>query len=303
MTESLFLLIFLSFLTSSCAYRLVSIQDIYTNNSQPYNQALDNGNVGYYGDPNNFQRERINEGSAGMATQELLFEGTAPRQSCPGMIGPFIDGSYYCNAKEYGYCDRRSGTCFCNTGYQGIDCSECQPAYYRLGGLCYSKKLCINDCSNAGSCNYNTGTCACQPHRTGLSCENKLCTGFSSFCSTCTDHECLTCISGYYSTHDTRVCSGCNDFDPRCSECTLKGGCSTCIDSLLTSIRRSGYRSIDFQLPLEEETRELSISVPFGIYIYIHMYIYMYKCIYTCIHIFIYIYIYLYMYIYRFKKS
>lgn len=263
--ESLFLLVFFSIFIRSIAYRLVNIQDIYANNSQPYNQALDNGNVGYYGDPNNFQREIINEGSAGMATQELLFEGTAPRQSCPGMIGPYVDGSYYCTAKEYGYCDRRSGICFCNTGYQGIDCSECQPSYYRLGGLCYSKKLCINDCNNAGVCNYNNGTCACLPHRTGISCENKLCTGFSSFCSTCTDHECLTCINGYYSTqNDSKICSGCNDFDPRCSTCTLKGGCSVCIDSLLTSVRRSGYRSIDFPLPLEEETRELSISIPFG---------------------------------------
>lgn len=97
-----------------------------------------------------FQRERINEGAFDSADQSLLYEGVSPRQSCPGMVGPFTDGNYYCTAKEYGYCDQRSGTCFCNVGYQGIDCSSCQDSHYLLGNLCYPKKLCPNDCSGAG---------------------------------------------------------------------------------------------------------------------------------------------------------
>ena len=44
-------------------------------------------------------------------------------------------------AKEYGYCDRRSGTCFCNMGYEGVDCSACTPNYFLVGSLCYPKKL------------------------------------------------------------------------------------------------------------------------------------------------------------------
>jgi hypothetical protein len=265
----MFFFLLLSSLLSSLfqetlTYRIGTTEDILSPNvTRPYSQPLD-GLVGIYGDPSNFQRERINEGSAGSATQELLYEGSSPRQNCPSMIGPFSDGSYYCTAREYGYCDRRSGTCFCNTGYQGIDCSECQPTHYMLGNLCYSKRLCVNDCNNAGRCNYNNGTCDCLPHRTGEACETKLCTGFSSLCASCNAKECLMCITGHYLTYDSSVCGGCETFDPRCSSCTKKKGCITCSDSLLTSIRRSGYRTIDPPLPLEEATRQLSTSFPFG---------------------------------------
>jgi hypothetical protein len=56
--------------------------------------------VGRFGDPNNFQRERTNEGGPGTPEQELLFEGNYPRQICPNMVGPFSDGMYYCTARE-----------------------------------------------------------------------------------------------------------------------------------------------------------------------------------------------------------
>lgn len=58
-------------------------------------------------------------------------------EMCPGMVGPVDDGMYYCLGKEHGYCDRRSGTCFCNVGYQGISCQDCSPSHYAQGGLCY----------------------------------------------------------------------------------------------------------------------------------------------------------------------
>lgn len=58
---------------------------------------------------------------------------------CPGMVGPVDDGMYYCLGKEHGYCDRRSGTCFCNVGYQGISCQDCSSTHYEQGGLCYPK--------------------------------------------------------------------------------------------------------------------------------------------------------------------
>ena len=220
---SCILLLFCLRIDKIVTYRLATIEQLLSPNvSANYSFPLDDI-VGRYGDPNNFQRQRINEGSADMATQELLFEGTNPRQVCPSMIGPFSDGSYYCTAKEYGYCDRRSGTCFCNTGYQGIDCSECQTSHFKIGSLCYSKKLCSNDCSNAGTCNYNNGTCECLPHRSGISCEKKLCTMFSELCTSCSTLQCLSCISGYYLTGDNKVCSGCSDFDPRCGSCTKEG--------------------------------------------------------------------------------
>lgn len=55
------------------------------------------------------------------------------------MVGPAHDGMYYCLGKEHGYCDRRSGTCFCNVGYQGVSCQDCSPTHYGQGGLCYPK--------------------------------------------------------------------------------------------------------------------------------------------------------------------
>lgn len=210
--------------------------------SGEYFKPNDRGFVGIYGDPTNFQRERINEGALETPAQELIYEGNSPRQACPGMVGPFSDGNFYCTAREFGYCDRRSGTCFCNTGYQGIDCLACTDSYFKLGNLCYPKKLCPNDCNGAGTCNFFNGTCSCFPHRTGLECEILLCSTHSPLCETCTEQQCLKCAGGFYLTLDDRVCSTCYDFDPRCAGCTKELGCTNCADSTLTSVRRSGYR-------------------------------------------------------------
>lgn len=233
----------------------------------------------YLADATNYVRERVNEGAFYTADQEILFEGAYPRQICPGMVGPFSDGSYYCSAKEYGYCDRRSGTCFCKIGYEGIDCTNCQETHFRVGNLCYPKKLCHNNCNDAGECNFLNGTCSCLPHRTGKYCETLLCSIHDVLCESCTIEECLSCFGGYYingfqanstslynygnNTKKT-VCSSCYDFDPRCAGCTLDDGCTVCADPVLTSVLRSGYRSFDHLLPIEDQNREFSITLPFG---------------------------------------
>jgi hypothetical protein len=221
---------------------------VYKDDSQisenEYFEPYDKGFVGYTVDPMNFQRERINEGAFETATQELLYEGVSPRQTCPEMVGPFSDGSYYCAAKEFGYCDRRSGTCFCNNGYQGIDCTDCIDSYFKIGYHCFPKKNCPDDCNGNGICNYNNGTCSCFSHRTGISCQSMLCSNYNSNCDSCSNTQCLKCQSGYYLTLDFRICSSCQDFDPRCAECTQSKGCTMCVDSTLTSVARSGARSI-----------------------------------------------------------
>lgn len=230
-----------------------------------YFRPFDKGFVGNYGDPSTMQRERINEGAVETATHELLYEGVSPRQACPGMVGPFSDGNFYCTAREFGYCDRRSGACFCNVGYQGVDCSDCKPTHFKHEGSCFPKKLCPNDCSGAGDCDFWSGTCSCQPHRIGSDCSTKLCTVFSPLCQACTADECLFCKAGYYLTgNSSNICSSCYDFDPRCAGCTLEEGCTECADPILTSVRRSGYRFADPRLPLEEEIREFSVTLPFG---------------------------------------
>lgn len=230
---------------------------------KPYDKSF----VGKFGDPRNLQRERTNEGALQTPEQELLFEGSGPRQICPNMVGPFSDGNFYCTAREFGYCDRRSGTCFCNMGYGGIDCSECTGTHFRqaTSSLCVPRTLCKNDCSGAGECNFYNGKCTCLPHRTGDDCSVQLCTRFSPICEACSQAACLRCRSGFYLTgNSSNVCSSCYDFDPRCAGCTKDLGCTVCADPLLTSVRRSGKRRSDPPPPLEEATRELSLTLPFG---------------------------------------
>jgi hypothetical protein len=231
--------------------------------NQSYFLPYEKGFVGVYGEPANFKRERINEGAFESTNKELIFDNTTAAQVCPGMVGPFSDGTFYCTAREYGYCDRRFGLCYCNMGYQGIDCSSCMPEYFNIGGQCYPKKLCPDDCSGAGTCDYVTGRCNCYPHRIGENCGTLLCTRYHPLCEACTETECLFCKAGYY-IDASKGCSSCFDFDPRCAGCILQAGCTLCADPLLTSVRRSGYRRSDPLVPIEEVTRELSLTFPFG---------------------------------------
>lgn len=63
---------------------------------------------------------------------------------------------------------------------------------------------------------------------------------------------CVMCV--------TYVCNVCGAN----AGCTNELGCTLCADPLLTSVRRSGYRTSDPRLPFEEDVRELSITLPFG---------------------------------------
>jgi hypothetical protein len=84
-------------------------------------------------------------------------------------------GHYYCTHEGAGYCDRRSGTCFCFNGYQGLECADCRPTHYKDGVLCKPKKLCPQDCSGSGQCDYATGVCHCDDFSTGVDCSVRAC--------------------------------------------------------------------------------------------------------------------------------
>ena len=57
---------------------------------------------------------------------------------------------------------------------------------------------------------------------------------------------------------------GCEVFDPRCWTCTEDQGCLECIDLQLLSIRRSGRRKRDRELPFDELRRQFSRRIEFG---------------------------------------
>lgn len=212
----------------------------------------------------------LNPGSQedGKSSTIFLADRTGNRfRLCPNMVGPVADAEgldkYYCTGIEYGYCDVRSGACFCNEGYQGHACNKCAPTHVMVGMLCQPRKLCPNDCSTAGECNYLTGLCSCYEHRIGADCSVKTCSNFDEKCSVCDESTCVECIQGYAVDSSGSKCFSCSEFDPRCSACDASR-CLQCTDLLLTSIRRSGYRPVDVPLPDDERSRELSIKVPFG---------------------------------------
>ncbi|CAM9876426.1 unnamed protein product, partial [Sphacelaria rigidula] len=55
----------------------------------------------------------------------------------------------------------------------------------------------------------------------------------------------------------------CTRHDPRCTRCDAEA-CKECTDPLLLSIRRSGARQDDPDLPFDEWERQLPHSLPFG---------------------------------------
>ncbi|CAM9174743.1 unnamed protein product, partial [Chrysoparadoxa australica] len=223
----------------------------------------ENSFTGRYGEPSSLlTRERVNEGAPNTPSYPRMLEGTNPRQICPGMVGPLQDGLFYCTSKNHGYCDKRSGSCMCNTGYSGLSCESCQPTHYQEGGLCFPKLLCPNECSAAGECHHDTGTCECQRHRLGLDCSEPRCQGFDPLCTECTDTGCVKCLAGY-SVSGTGNCIDCSQHDPRCSACN-ENECLECIDLLLTGARRSGARDTDAALPVDEQVRELAHKLEFG---------------------------------------
>ncbi|KAH7492145.1 hypothetical protein PRIC2_002195 [Phytophthora ramorum] len=126
-------------LPSVSTFRVLSTSDDPLVGTHAVFEPYAAGSVGYYGDPSNPAEERLNEGSPYSPDTPRIFFSAPLQQMCPGMVGPGRNGEYYCFSREYGYCDRRSGLCVCNQGYTGLDCTACQPGYFKRGGLCFAK--------------------------------------------------------------------------------------------------------------------------------------------------------------------
>jgi len=198
---------------------------------------LDSACVGKHDSPVEAKGETVNEGPRSTRVQPRRWTAAPGRQICPAMVGPLGDNRFYCHAKEYGSCDRRTGTCHCNIGYKGIDCSECGSTHYKIGHRCYPKHLCpssaTGECSGAGTCNHATGKCECYSKSAAADCSIPHCKEFDTLCIECTNTSCLKCAEGHYLHPDgDSSCRECAfDFDPQCVSCNFHS-CLKC---------RSGY--------------------------------------------------------------
>ena len=47
-----------------------------------------------------------------------------------------------CNVKGAKSCDKTSGACKCQEGYQGQKCFDCHPNFCKVGSKCMQKKNC-----------------------------------------------------------------------------------------------------------------------------------------------------------------
>jgi hypothetical protein len=122
-------------------------------NTTAHFRPYDRGFVGRVANPASPRPWRVNPGNPWSHAKPNVFRGVLPRQNCSGMVGP-VGGIYFCSSPAAGYCDRRSGACFCSAGYSGADCGICRPTHVRepLNGTCVARLPCPNGCSGAGAC-------------------------------------------------------------------------------------------------------------------------------------------------------
>ena len=238
--------------------------------------AYARGFVGRDGDPSTPRAWRAVPGGPHSLANPQQYRSVLPRQSCPAMVGPFEGGLYGCTSASAGFCDRRTGVCYCSRGYAGADCGMCRATHKRdPTGACVPRVQCPSDCSGAGVCDAETGVCACAPGRRGVDCSLDECRLLDRWCEACDVSSstflggtgggvCVRCAAGRYLDPSTGACASCAVFDPRCAECSADAGCLACADSLLSSTRRSGRRRQDAPLPWDEDARVLSSTTPFG---------------------------------------
>mmetsp|Transcript_1447 Transcript_1447/g.2361 ORF Transcript_1447/g.2361 Transcript_1447/m.2361 type:complete len:1569 (-) Transcript_1447:152-4858(-) len=91
-----------------------------------------------------------------------------------------VEGRFRCpnHCSGHGYCSDYDNVCYCETGYQGIDCSQRKCPLSKA----WADKAWASDkahrtveCSNAGHCNTRTGVCECGKGFAGEACEKTTC--------------------------------------------------------------------------------------------------------------------------------
>lgn len=163
------------------------------------------------------------------------------RSRSPGKDALVCPGSpLECNG--HGSCD--AGTCICNSGFHGLDCSllQCYPSCSAEGicqngtcecslgfrGTTCSEVDCYPKCSEHGVC--RNGLCACDPGYEGKSCQSKVCPG-KPRCGG-EDHGLCNYATGTCECVGNWAGSDCSEYHAPCEKpCQNRGTCvnGTCV--------------------------------------------------------------------------
>ena len=233
------------------------------------NAPISTGFTGYYGDPTTPRRTRVNAGAP--FTPSLAyprFVGVNPRRSCPRMTEMKEDAVYYCRGQEFGYCDRRSGTCFCNNGYGGEGCDKCSATHYEhiVNGepMCFPRSKCPNDCSGGGSCeqiNELTRTkayCKCERHRVGVDCG----TSFSEYLDRRCYESTRTDDNEYIIESSIDESTGLETFNVIPPE--PQGTCERCVEGFYLFVHTNDENDLDLRQRISEKSNGvISVNGPF----------------------------------------
>ncbi|KAM9998592.1 hypothetical protein ACTFIY_008247 [Dictyostelium cf. discoideum] len=183
-----------------------------------------------------------------------------------------------CSTNSRGICDLSTGTCVCNQGFRGSDCSEipcptlnslecngspnvcnttsgvCKCSGRNFGSACGSIQCVVPNCSNFGTCDTTVGTCSCDSSHQGSDCSLPLiqCPTFNSLTCNGGSNQCnnQTGICSCDSSHQGKDCSLPLIQCPTVNFLPCNGGSNQCNNQTGTCSCDSSHQGKDCSLPL-----------------------------------------------------
>ncbi|KAM9993283.1 hypothetical protein ACTFIZ_011261 [Dictyostelium cf. discoideum] len=185
-----------------------------------------------------------------------------------------------CSTNSRGICDLSTGTCVCNQGFKGSDCSEipcptfnslecngspnicntttgvCKCSGRNFGSDCSSIQCVIPNCSNFGTCDTTIGVCKCDSSHQGNDCSLPLiqCPTFNSLPCNGGSNECnnQTGTCSCDSSHQGNDCSLPLTQCPTFNSLPCNGGSNQCNNQTGTCSCDSSHQGNDCSLPLTQ---------------------------------------------------